>query len=144
MRYRDSGNGVTRDSLKVLRKHRHRLGDVVEASVGSPGLDDPHDSYVMVLRDGAGDAVALSGCSGGDRDERPRGTAGSSSSPGGWRSRLGRCLAWELTLQRDARPPLEAARGRARHATGRHHGTGPSRPHRPCAGATVTSPEDAR
>jgi len=73
MRYIDTGNGVTRDSIAFFREHRHRLDEIVEASVRFPGFDDPHNPYLMVLRDGHGDEMHLSGCSAGYPGEGPRG-----------------------------------------------------------------------
>jgi hypothetical protein len=73
MRYADAGNGITRDSVEFFREHRHRLGVIVEASVRFPGFDDPHDPCLMVLRDAAGDEIALSGCTAGYPGEGPRG-----------------------------------------------------------------------
>lgn len=73
MRYIDTGNGVTRDSIAFFREHRHRLNRIVEASVRFPGFDDPHDPYLMVLRDDRGDEMLLSGCTAGYPGEGPRG-----------------------------------------------------------------------
>ena len=73
MRYSDQGTGVTRDSLAFFREHRHRLGEIVEASIRFPGFDDPHDPYLMVLRDDNGDEMLLSGCTAGYPGEGPRG-----------------------------------------------------------------------
>ena len=73
MRYSDQGTGVTRDSLAFFREHRHRLGQIVEASVRFPGFDDPHDPYLMVLRDDRGNEMLLSGCTAGYPGEGPRG-----------------------------------------------------------------------
>jgi hypothetical protein len=73
MRYSDLGNGVTRDSIAFFREHRHRLAEIVQASVRFPGFDDPHDPYLMVLADRNGDEIALSGCTAGYPGEGPRG-----------------------------------------------------------------------
>lgn len=73
MQLRDYGNGITRDSLQFFREHRHQLGEIVEASVRFPGFEDPHDPYLMVLRDDRGGEMLLSGCTAGYPGEGPRG-----------------------------------------------------------------------
>src|SRR5579884_2757468 len=73
MRYSDHGTGITRDSITFFREHRHRLGDIVQATVRFPGFDDPHDPYLMMLTDSNGDEIALSGCTAGYPGEGPRG-----------------------------------------------------------------------
>jgi hypothetical protein len=73
VRYIDTGNGVTRDSIAFFREHRHRLNEIVEASVRFPGFDDPHNPYLMTLRDDRGDELLLSGCTAGYPGEGPRG-----------------------------------------------------------------------
>ena len=73
MRYIDNGNGVTRDSIAFFREHRHQLNEIVEATVRFPGFDDPHNPYLMALRDDRGDEMLLSGCTAGYAGEGPRG-----------------------------------------------------------------------
>jgi hypothetical protein len=73
MRYSDSGNGITADSLAFYREHRHRLGRIVTAAVRFPGFSDPRDPYLMVLFDCAGNELRLSGCTSGYPGEGPRG-----------------------------------------------------------------------
>ena len=73
MQLKDYGNGITKDSLQFFREHRHRLGEIVEASVRFPGFDDPHDPYLMTLRDSCGNEILLSGCTAGYAGEGPRG-----------------------------------------------------------------------
>ena len=74
MRIDDTGNGITRDSLAFYRDHRHRIGDLREVTVRFPGYDDPHDPYLMVLRDRDGNQLRLSGCTTGYVGEGPHGT----------------------------------------------------------------------
>ncbi|HMC68789.1 MAG TPA: hypothetical protein VKJ07_06520 [Mycobacteriales bacterium] len=74
MRISDQGNGVTRDSLAFHREHRHQLGDIREVTVRFPGYDDPHDPYLMTLRDGNGHEMRLSGCTTGYVGEGPHGS----------------------------------------------------------------------
>lgn len=74
MRISDAGNGVTRDSLAFYRDHRHQLGDVAEVTVRFPGYNDPHDPYLLVLRDRAHNELRLSGCTTGYVGEGPHGT----------------------------------------------------------------------
>lgn len=74
MRISDAGNGVTRDSLEFYREHRHQLSNVQEVTVRFPGFDDPHDPYLMVLRDADGNELRLSGCTTGYVGEGPHGT----------------------------------------------------------------------
>lgn len=74
MRMSDAGNGITRDSLDFYRDHRHQLGDVREVTVRFPGYDDPHDPYLLVVRDGRDDEIRLSGCTTGYVGEGPHGT----------------------------------------------------------------------
>ena len=73
MRYSDSGNGITTDSIAFYRDHQHQLGPIVTADLRFPGFDDPPDPYLMVLRDEAGDEIRLSGCTTGYPGEGPRG-----------------------------------------------------------------------
>ena len=73
MQFQDAGTGVTRDSIAFFREYRHRLGDIVQASIRFPGFDDPHNPYLMVLRDTKGDQMLLSGCTAGYPGEGPRG-----------------------------------------------------------------------
>jgi hypothetical protein len=72
MRYSDSGNGIAADSLDFYRQHRHQLGSITSAQLRFPGFDDPHDPYLMVVRDEAGNEIALSGCTTGYHGEGPR------------------------------------------------------------------------
>jgi hypothetical protein len=74
MQISDTGNGVTRDSLAFYRDHRHRIGDLTEVYVRFPGYDDPHDPYLMRLRDQHGDELLLSGCTTGYVGEGPHGS----------------------------------------------------------------------
>ena len=74
MRISDQGKGVTRDSLAFYRDHRHQLGDVTEVSVRFPGYDDPHDPYLLILRDHDNNELRLSGCTTGYVGEGPHGT----------------------------------------------------------------------
>ena len=74
MRISDPGTGITRESLEFYRDHRHELGDVREVTVRFPGYDDPHDPYLLVLRDSRGDELRLSGCTTGYVGEGPHGT----------------------------------------------------------------------
>src|SRR5437016_395126 len=74
MRIDDTGNGITKDSLAFYRDHRHRIGDVREVNVRFPGYDDPHDPYLLVLRDGDGNELRLSGCTTGYVGEGPHGS----------------------------------------------------------------------
>jgi hypothetical protein len=74
MRISDAGNGITRDSLGFYRDHRHELADVREVTVRFPGYDDPHDPYLLVLRDSRDDEMRLSGCTTGYVGEGPHGT----------------------------------------------------------------------
>jgi hypothetical protein len=74
MRLSDAGTGITRDSLAFYRDHRHELGEAREVTVRFPGYDDPHDPYLMVLRDVAGLEMRLSGCTTGYVGEGPHGT----------------------------------------------------------------------
>lgn len=74
MRIDDQGNGITRESLAFYRDHRHRIGDVREVTVRFPGYDDPHDPYLLALRDGEGNELRLSGCTTGYVGEGPHGT----------------------------------------------------------------------
>jgi hypothetical protein len=73
MRYSDSGNGITADSIAFYRDHQHQLGPIATAELRFPGFDDPPDPYLMVLRDPAGDEIRLSGCTTGYPGEGPRG-----------------------------------------------------------------------
>ena len=73
MRYSDSGNGITADSIAFYRDHQHQLGPIVSAELRFPGFDDPPDPYLMVLRDQAGNEIRLSGCTTGYPGEGPRG-----------------------------------------------------------------------
>ena len=74
---KDEGNGITRDSLAFYRDNRHNLGDLAEVSIRFPGYDDPHDLYLMVLRDRDRDRdgaeLLLSGCTTGYIGEGPNG-----------------------------------------------------------------------
>lgn len=72
MRLDDPGNGITRDSVNFFRDNRHRLGELVTAELRFPGFGDPFDPYLMVLRDGAGNEMRLSGCTTGYHGEGPR------------------------------------------------------------------------
>ena len=74
MEIRDPGAGITRESLAFYRDHRHQLADIAEVTVRFPGYDDPHDPYLMVLRDTRGDELWLSGCTTGYVGEGPHGT----------------------------------------------------------------------
>jgi hypothetical protein len=74
MRYSDSGNGVTRDSLAFYRDHRDRLGDIVSVDVTFPGFDEPYDPYLMRIRDADDNEMRLSGCTTGYPGEGPRAT----------------------------------------------------------------------
>jgi hypothetical protein len=74
MRISDNGSGITRDSLEFYRDHRHELADVREVTVRFPGFDDPHDPYLMVVRDVEGNEMRLSGCTTGYVGEGPHGT----------------------------------------------------------------------
>jgi hypothetical protein len=74
MRISDPGAGITRDSLAFYRDHRHELGDVREVTVRFPGYEDPHDPYLLVLRDSSDDEMRLSGCTTGYVGEGPHGT----------------------------------------------------------------------
>lgn len=74
MRISDPGTGITRESLEFYRDHRHELGDVREVTVRFPGYDDPHDPYLLTLRDSRGDELRLSGCTTGYVGEGPHGT----------------------------------------------------------------------
>jgi hypothetical protein len=74
MRYSDSGNRITADSLAFYREHRHRLGRIVAVRVRFPGFDDPYDPYLMTLTDETGDQIRLSGCTTGYPGEGPRAT----------------------------------------------------------------------
>lgn len=73
MRLKDPGTGMPRDSIACCREHRHRLGDTVEATVRFPGFEDPHNPYLMMLRDPRGNELLLSGCTAGYAGEGPRG-----------------------------------------------------------------------
>jgi hypothetical protein len=73
MRYSDSGNGVTVDSIAFFRDHRDQIGPIVTADLRFPGFDDPTDAYLMVLQDEVGDEIRLSGCTTGYPGEGPRG-----------------------------------------------------------------------
>jgi hypothetical protein len=74
MRISDAGTGIARDSLEFHRDHRHELGDIREVTVRFPGYDDPHDPYLLVLRDGQGGEMRLSGCTTGYVGEGPHAT----------------------------------------------------------------------
>jgi hypothetical protein len=74
MRISDEGNGITRDSLEFYRNQRHRLGSAREITVRFPGYDDPHDPYLLVVSDDAGDQLRLSGCTTGYVGEAPHAT----------------------------------------------------------------------
>lgn len=74
MRIDDVGNGITRDSLAFYRDHRHRIGEVRDVTVRFPGYEDPHDPYLMVLRDAEGSEMRLSGCTTGYVGEGPHGS----------------------------------------------------------------------
>jgi hypothetical protein len=74
MRISDPGTGITRDSLAFYRDHRHELANVREVNVRFPGYDDPHDPYLLVLRDSRDDEMLLSGCTTGYVGEGPHGT----------------------------------------------------------------------
>jgi hypothetical protein len=73
MRYSDSGNGITADSISFFRDHRHQLGPIVTADLKFPGFEDPPDPYLMLLRDDDGNEIRLSGCTTGYPGEGPRG-----------------------------------------------------------------------
>jgi len=73
MRYSDEGNGITAESVRFFRDHRHLLGPIVAADLRFPGFDDPPDPYLMMLRDGDGNEIRLSGCTTGYPGEGPRG-----------------------------------------------------------------------
>ena len=70
----DPGAGITRDSLTYYRDHRHELDDLVRITVRFPGFGDPFDPYLMVLTDGHGDRMLLSGCTTGYVGEGPNGS----------------------------------------------------------------------
>ena len=74
MQISDTGNGVTRDSLAFYRDHRHRIDVLTEVYVRFPGYDDPHDPYLMRLRDQHGDELLLSGCTTGYVGDGPHGS----------------------------------------------------------------------
>ena len=74
MQISDRGNGITRESLTFYREHRHRLADVAEVTVRFPGYSDPHDPYLLVLRDRDDNELRLSGCTTGYVGEGPHGT----------------------------------------------------------------------
>ena len=74
MRISDPGSGITRESLEFYRDHRHEIADVREVTVRFPGYDDPHDPYLLTLRDNLGDELRLSGCTTGYVGEGPHGT----------------------------------------------------------------------
>jgi hypothetical protein len=73
MRYSDSGNGITADSIAFYRDHQDRLGPIETAELRFPGFEDPPDPYLMVLRDANGNEIQLSGCTTGYPGEGPRG-----------------------------------------------------------------------
>jgi hypothetical protein len=125
MRYSDNGSGVTRDSLEFFREHRHRLGEIVEASVRFPGFDDPYNPYLMVLRDAAGDEIALSGCTVGYPGEGPRG-AMQVLVESGWPAEQAQQVftSGRLTLRRDPAPTgCERPRAQALDARQRDYAT---------------------
>lgn len=70
----DAGAGITRDSLTYYRDHRHELADLVRITVRFPSFGDPYDPYLMVLTDGRGDRILLSGCTTGYVGEGPNGS----------------------------------------------------------------------
>lgn len=70
----DPGAGITRDSLTYYRDHRHEFADFVRITVRFPGFGDPYDPYLMVLTDGRGDRMLLSGCTTGYVGEGPNGS----------------------------------------------------------------------
>lgn len=72
MRLDDEGNGITRDSVRFFRDHRHELGEITSAELRFPGFGDPFDPYLMVLRDANGNEMRLSGCTTGYNGEGPR------------------------------------------------------------------------
>ena len=74
MRISDSGTGIARDSLDFYRDHRHELGGIREVTVRFPGYDDPHDPYLLVLRDEQENEMRLSGCTTGYVGEGPHAT----------------------------------------------------------------------
>lgn len=74
MNFYDSGDGITRKSLAFYREHRHELGVLREVTVRFPAFDDPHNPYLMVLRDADGQELQLSGCTAGYVGEGPHGT----------------------------------------------------------------------
>lgn len=70
----DPGAGITRDSLTYYRDRRHELDGLVAITVRFPGFGDPYDPYLMVLTDGRGDRMLLSGCTTGYVGEGPNGS----------------------------------------------------------------------
>ena len=74
MRLSDAGNGVSRDSVEFYREHRHELGEITEVTVRFPGYDDPHDPYLLRLRDSVGNEMRLSGCTTGYVGDGPNAT----------------------------------------------------------------------
>jgi hypothetical protein len=72
MKFADSGNGVTQDSLAYFHGHIGSLGPIVVADVLDSGDGWPCP-YHLMLHDGAGNRMALSGCAGGTHGEPARG-----------------------------------------------------------------------
>lgn len=67
----DDGNGITADSRRFFRDHRHQLGDIVEAQVFFPGSAGP-SPYACILGDTDGNKLWLSGFAAGYPGEGPR------------------------------------------------------------------------
>jgi hypothetical protein len=73
MELRDSGDGVTRESLAFYRDHRHEMSELARVTVRFPAFGDPYDPYLMVLTDRAANRMLLSGCTTGYVGEGPNG-----------------------------------------------------------------------
>jgi hypothetical protein len=63
--YFDNGLGITADSLRFYRHHRHELAAIVAAEGSVPGLSD-HHPHCLELRDDHGNRTFLSGLTAGN------------------------------------------------------------------------------